>query len=154
MVSFISPIYWRSWKMRFFWVGHFDFLFFLEKTSSELICTRLYCSTNLDFHSWCLISENIYHLQIRSEFFLNDLSVSYTFFKMFWMKWDRQQLTTLTTIQTFLTQPITVNSRFKKDLKLQIHLQGVRGQNGVFNLALRERNIQVTRLYLKVVLKY
>ena len=31
-------------------------------------------------------------------------------------------------------------------------LQGVRGQSGVFNWALRERNIQV-RLYLKVVLK-
>ena len=31
-------------------------------------------------------------------------------------------------------------------------VQGVRGQSGVFNLALRERNIQV-RLYLKVVLK-
>ena len=31
-------------------------------------------------------------------------------------------------------------------------LQGVRGQSVFFNLALRERNIQV-RLYLKVVLK-
>ena len=31
-------------------------------------------------------------------------------------------------------------------------IQGVRGQSGVFNWALRERNIQV-RLYLKVVLK-
>ena len=31
-------------------------------------------------------------------------------------------------------------------------IQGVRGQSGFFNWALRERNIQV-RLYLKVVLK-
>ena len=31
-------------------------------------------------------------------------------------------------------------------------IQGVRGQSGVFNLALRDRNIQV-RLYLKVILK-
>ena len=31
-------------------------------------------------------------------------------------------------------------------------VQGVQGQSGFFNLALRERNIQV-RLYLKVVLK-
>ena len=31
-------------------------------------------------------------------------------------------------------------------------LQGVRGQSGFFNWALRERNIQV-RLYLKIVLK-
>ena len=41
---------------------------------------------------------------------------------------------------------------------IKIHLpsfkliQGVRGQSGLFNLTLRERNIQV-RLYLKVVLK-
>ena len=32
-------------------------------------------------------------------------------------------------------------------------IQGVRGQSVFFNLALRERNIQV-RLYLKVVLKF
>ena len=32
-------------------------------------------------------------------------------------------------------------------------IQGVRGQSGFFNLALRDRNIQV-RLCLKVVLKY
>ena len=31
-------------------------------------------------------------------------------------------------------------------------IQGVRGQSGFFNWALRERNIQI-RLYLKVVLK-
>ena len=36
-------------------------------------------------------------------------------------------------------------------LFLQVVL-GVRGQSGVFNLALRERNVQV-RLYLKVVLR-
>ena len=36
--------------------------------------------------------------------------------------------------------------------KIAIYLQGVRGQSGFFNWALRERNIQV-RLYLKVVLK-
>ena len=61
---------WWSWKMSFFWVGHFEFFCFilmktsspfiwgiiyfynmdgsfriLEKTSSELICTRLYLST-------------------------------------------------------------------------------------------------------------
>ena len=34
----------------------------------------------------------------------------------------------------------------------QAQIQGVRGQSGFFNWALRERNIQV-RLYLKVVLK-
>ena len=33
-----------------------------------------------------------------------------------------------------------------------MYIQGVRGQSGFFNWALRERNIQV-RLYLKVVLK-
>ena len=41
-------------------------------------------------------------------------------------------------------------SKVKLQVKLQV--QGVRGQSGFFNLALRERNIQV-RLCLKVVLK-
>ena len=35
----------------------------------------------------------------------------------------------------------------------QLRLQGVRGQSGFFNWALRERNIQV-RLCLKVILKF
>ena len=39
--------------------------------------------------------------------------------------------------------------RWRVDLPM---LQGVRGQSGFFNWALRERNIQV-RLYLNVVLK-
>ena len=42
------------------------------------------------------------------------------------------------------------NSERKSDL--EVTLQGVRGQSGFFNWALREINTQV-RLYLKVVLK-
>ena len=42
--------------------------------------------------------------------------------------------------------------KFVLSFFLKICVQGVRGQSGFFNLALRERNIQV-RLYLKVVLK-
>ena len=46
-----------------------------------------------------------------------------------------------------------IGSYGKKNLSaLEIGVQGVRGQSVSFNLALRDRNIQV-RLYLKVVLK-
>ena len=44
------------------------------------------------------------------------------------------------------------DSRKMVDQKKGGFIQGVRGQSGFFNLALRERNIQV-RLCLKVVLK-
>ena len=39
-----------------------------------------------------------------------------------------------------------------KGFDLEMLVQGVRGQSGFFNLALRERNIQI-RLCLKIVLK-
>ena len=47
----------------------------------------------------------------------------------------------------------STNCEFGIVTSSNVLLQGVRGQSGFFDLALRERNIQV-RLYLKVVLKF
>ena len=103
---------WRSWKMSFFWGGHFEFFFcfismktsspfiwgiiyfctmdgsfrILEKTSSELICTRLYTHygtslTQLAFELWiknlwfCVIFRIflIFHLIKTEEYLAKNL---------------------------------------------------------------------------------
>ena len=51
-----------------------------------------------------------------------------------------------------LSQVLADFTCFPKVKEKLVDVQGVRGQSGFFNWALRERNIQV-RLYLKVVLK-